>query len=97
MLKIAHATAIPDKLKNTLCTIYDVEVENNRKWFDANSIVIREFINPGSTTIPETTPSSTTQHPSENESSTSSRLRSCVILLQVLVIWVPVKLFVHKI
>lgn len=78
-------------------TEYYDEVEMNEKWFDSYSTTIREFIRPGSTVIPETSTtasSNTTQNPPAQDSSASSNLDSCMILLQLLVLSVSVKLLV---
>lgn len=98
MSEIAHTSPLPYTLSNPsspLIEHYD-EIETNQKWFDSYSTTIREFINPGSTVVTESTPPSvTTQNPSKHGSSASSRLESCMVLLQILALSVSVKLLVR--
>lgn len=79
-------------------TEYYDEVEMNEKWFDSYSTTIREIMRPGSTVISETSTtasSNTTQDLPAQDSSASSNLDSCMILLQLLVLSVSVKLLVR--
>lgn len=100
MSQIAHAYLTLYELgsQESPFTEYYDEVEMNEKWLDSYSTTIREFIRPGSTVIPETSTtasSNTTQNPPAHDSSASSNLDSCMILLQLLVLSVSVKLLVR--
>lgn len=97
MSEIAFATTIPVEIRNKLSAIYNGEIKNNQKWFDRNSIAIREIINPGSTTNPVTTPSeaATTQNPSKDSSSASSIFHDYATILQILAMSLSIKFFVN--
>lgn len=45
MSRIAFQTTMPDEIRYKSSAIYHGEIENNQKWFDRNSIEIREIIN----------------------------------------------------
>lgn len=98
MAELMSVTTTPVELRNKFSSVYYDVIENNENWFYRNSMIVREFIKPGSTVIPDiSTTSPAIDTTDRSDTSAVAKLYSYWVILQIIAFSVSTKVLVSLI